>query len=136
MVEWMALGPVKDWTATFRTAYDEAATRDHGDTQEAINTFLRGVVEHVRQGKEILAELGRTSLFRMEKGDRLIAGDMQETLHCGVVILEAHLSLAAPSCPLPSNLYPKSMLTRTLKMIIEILLHVLYFTDHYLHQIT
>ena len=103
MVEWMALGPVKDWTATFCTTYDEAATRDHGDTQEAIDTFLRGVVEHVRQGKEILAELGRTSLFRMEKGDRLIAGDMQETLHRGVAILEAHLSLAAPSCPLPSN---------------------------------
>ena len=103
MVEWMALGPVKDWTAAFSTAYDEAATRDHRDTQEAIDTFLRGVVEHVRQGKEILAELGRTSLFRMEKGDRLIAGDMQETLHHGVAILEAHLSLAAPSCPLPSN---------------------------------
>lgn len=103
MVEWMVLGPVKDWTATFRTAYDQAAAGDHGDTQEAIDIFLQGVAEHVRQGKQMLVELGRTSFVRMEKGDRLMAGDMQETLHRGVAILEAHLSLTAPSGPLPSD---------------------------------
>ena len=103
MVQWMVLGPVKDWTVTFCAKYDQAATGDHGDTQEAIYTFLHGVVEHVKQGKVMLADLGRTSIFRLEKGNRLMARDMQEMLHHGVAILEAHLSLAAPSGPLLSN---------------------------------
>ena len=51
----------------------------------------------------MLADLGRTSIFRLEKGDRLMVGDMQEMLHHGLAILEAHLSLVAPSGPLPSN---------------------------------
>ena len=55
----------------------------------------------------MLEELGRTSLFRMEKGDWLMVGDMQEMLHHGVVILEAHLSLAASSGPLPSDTLTK-----------------------------
>ena len=125
MVQWMVLGPVKDWTVTFCTKYDQAATGDHGDTQEVIDTFLQGVVEHVKQGKAMLADLGRTGIFRLEKGDRLMAGDMQETLHHGVVILEAHLSLAAPSGPLPSNSLSKICAYEGFADI----LHVLCCTD-------
>ena len=97
MVQWMVLEPVKGWTVTFCAKYDQEATGDHGDTQGVIDTFLQGVVKHVKQGRTMLADLRRTSIFRLEKGDWLMAGDMQEMLHHGVAILEAHLSLAAPS---------------------------------------
>lgn len=105
--EWLSLGPVDDWAATFRRAYDEAATGSHGDTQVSIDTFLGGVVKHVKDGKVILSRLSETSVQRLEKGDRMLAGDMEKTLHRGVSILEAHLSIVAPSGPLSTEYHSK-----------------------------
>lgn len=107
MDQWLSLGPVDSWTATFHAAYDKAIVEGHGNTQATVDIFLKGIVEHVHQGKQLLAQLVRTNFLRLEKGDHLMVGDMQETLHHGVTILEAHLSLTAPSGPLSSDLLYK-----------------------------
>ena len=104
---WLGLGSVDDWAATFRKAYDDAATGGHGDTQDTIDTFLNSVVEHVQCGKDILFRFAETSVVRLEKGDRMLAMDMERTLHCGVSILEAHLSIIALFSPLACDYQSK-----------------------------
>lgn len=92
-----ALGPVEDWPRVFREQYDEACVNTTAPTtQAAIDGFLGQVGEHVRIGKDIIAQLESCQCQRAE-ADWLLAGDLMRTLHCGVALLEARLEIHAPS---------------------------------------
>lgn len=101
------LGPVSGWAQKFREGYD-LACQEGGNTQEHVDQFLGTVQEHVDIGRGILAKLGESPIIRPQSSmdawaDWLIAGDMLGTLHQGIAILEAHLDILAPRCPIPSD---------------------------------
>jgi hypothetical protein len=101
------LGPVSGWAQKFREGYDNACQAG-GNTQEDVDRFLGAVQEHVHIGRGILGKLGESPIIRPQPSmdawaDWLIAGDMLGTLHQGIAILEAHLDILAPRCPIPSD---------------------------------
>jgi hypothetical protein len=101
------LGPVSGWAQKFREGYD-LACQAGGNTQEDVDQFLATVQEHVDIGRGILGKLGESPIIRPQSSmdawaDWLIAGDMLGTLHQGIAILEAHLDILAPRCPIPSD---------------------------------
>jgi hypothetical protein len=101
------LGPVSGWAQKFRDSYD-IACQAGGNTQEEEDQFLRTVQEHVNIGWGILGKLGESPIIRPQPSmdtwaDWLIAGNMLGTLHQGIAILEAHLDILAPRCPIPSD---------------------------------
>ena len=106
--QWIqSLGPVSGWAKRFRECYDTACQTD-GNTQEEVDRFLASVQEHVNIGKQILGELSKSPIIRPQQStdawaDWLIAGDLLGTLHQGIAILEAHLDIIAPHCPIPSD---------------------------------
>jgi hypothetical protein len=106
--KWVApLGPVSGWAKQFRQEYDIACQTD-GNTQEAVDRFVASVQEHINVGRQILSELYKSPVIRPPEStdawaDWLIAGDMLRTLHQGVAILETHLDILAPQCPIPSD---------------------------------
>lgn len=101
------LGPVSGWAHKFCQGYD-IACQAGGNTQEDVDRFLGTVQEHVDIGRGILGKLGESPIIRPRPSmdawaDWLIAGDMLGTLHQGIAILEAHLDILAPRCPIPSD---------------------------------
>ena len=101
------LGPVSGWAQKFRECYDTACQSD-GNTQEEVDRFLASVQEHINNGRWILSELYKSPAIRPQAStdawaDWLIAGDMLGTLHQGIAILETHLDILAPRCPVPSD---------------------------------
>jgi hypothetical protein len=101
------LGPVSSWAKKFRECYDNACQTD-GNTQEGVDQFLASVQEHINIGRQILGELSKSPIIRPQASadawaDWLIAGDLLGTLHQGIAILEAHLDIIAPHCPIPSD---------------------------------
>src|ERR1700720_1094592 len=59
------LGPIEDWPRIFRDGYDEACINtDAPTTQAAIDSFLEGVQEHVRIGKDIIVGLEKCAALR------------------------------------------------------------------------
>lgn len=106
------LGPVSGWAQKFRQSYD-IACQVGGNTQEDIDQFLQSVQEHVDIGRGILEKLCESPIIRPQPSmdawaDWLIAGDMLGTLHQGIAILEAHLDILAPRCPIQSDLTSKT----------------------------
>ena len=103
----LPLGPVSSWAKKFRECYDMACQTD-GNTQEEVDRFLASVQEHVSIGRRILGEFSKSPIIHPQVStdawaDWLIAGDMLSTLHQGIAILEAHLDIIAPHCPIPSD---------------------------------
>jgi hypothetical protein len=112
MENWTStLGPVEDWPRVFREQYDEACLdTTTKTTQDAIDTFLGQVEEHVKVGKSILAGLEGCAAVKVHQSqlaeaDWLLAGDLMRTLHRGVAVLEARLEIHAPSGPHESSLH-------------------------------
>lgn len=105
------LGPVDDWGRVFRKHYDEACCDTTSQsTQDSIDVFLRGVMDHVKMGRSILksiedCQVVRDPLVGGDAGDRLLAGDVISTLHRGIAILEARLEIHAPSGPCMTDLH-------------------------------
>jgi len=101
------LGPVSGWAQKFREGYDLACMAE-GNTQEEVDQFLGKVQEHVDIGQGILYRLRESPVIRPQPstdawGDWLIAGDMLGTLYQGISILEAHLDILAPRCPISTD---------------------------------
>ena len=101
------LGPVSGWAQKFREGYN-IACQAGGNTQEDVDKFLGTVQEHVNIGWGILGKPGESPIICPQPSmdawvDWLIAGDMLGTLHQGIAILEAHLDILAPHCPIPSD---------------------------------
>ena len=106
------LGPISGWAQKFRQSYD-LACQVGGDTQEDIDQFLQSVQEHVDIGRGILEKLCESPIICPQPSmdawtDWLIARDMLGTLHQGIAILEAHLDISAPRCPIQSDLTLKT----------------------------
>jgi hypothetical protein len=73
-----------------------------------VDRFLASVQEHVNIGRQILEELSKLPIIHPQAStdawaDWLIAEDLLGTLHQGIAILEAHLDIIAPHCPILSD---------------------------------
>jgi hypothetical protein len=101
------LGPVSGWAQKFREGYDQACLTE-GNTQEGVDQFFGEVQKHIDIGQGILYRLRGFPIIRPQAstdawGDWLIAGDMLGTLYQGISVLEAHLDILAPRCPISSD---------------------------------
>ena len=102
---------VSGWAQKFREGYDLACMAE-GNTQEEEVRFLGKVQEHVDIEQGILYRLCESSIIHPQPstdawGDWLIVGDMLGTLYQGITILEAHLDILAPHCPISTDLTSK-----------------------------
>jgi hypothetical protein len=106
--EWVQLyGPISSWARKFREGYGIACQAD-GNTQTAVDLFLASVHEQVNIGRRILGELNSSPIIRPPVSsdawaDWLLAGDMLGILHQGIAVLQAHLDILAPRCPVLSD---------------------------------
>lgn len=87
--EWTKhLGPVEAWGRKFREGYDTACADETSErmTQDAIDTYLERVEEHVDVGRKMLACLTSSSIVQPPEaheawGDFLVVGDILTVLH-------------------------------------------------------